>query len=63
MLFVRAFAVWLVLTVAFEFGFGRARGCSWELLLHDYNLFAGRLWLLVLLMVLCAPYLALKLRS
>lgn len=48
--------IWLTLTVAFEFAFGRyAARKSWELLLQDYNLLAGRLWPLVLLAVALLP--------
>jgi len=47
---------WTVMTVLFEFGFGHyIMGNSWEKLLADYNLFAGRLWVLVLLAVLAGP--------
>jgi hypothetical protein len=49
--------VWVLMTLCFEFGFGRYRGNSWEQLLEDYNLFKGRLWILVPLWVLIAPYL------
>lgn len=51
-------AVWLALTIAFEFLFGHfvARH-SWGRLLHDYNLCAGRLWLFVLVFVAIAPLL------
>lgn len=53
--------VWLVLTVAFEFLFGRyVLKESWENLLADYNIFKGRLWLVVLLTVLAGPYVAAK---
>lgn len=48
---------WLVLTLLFEFGFGRARGVPWSVLLRDYNLAAGRLWPLILLVVTFAPFL------
>ncbi len=42
--------LWLALTVAFEFGFGRwVGGHSWSKLLGDYNILKGRLWLLMLL--------------
>ncbi len=55
----RAVAVgllWLAMTIAFEFVFGHyVRGLSWNILLHDYNIFAGRLWLLVLVWVTLAP--------
>ena len=49
--------VWLVMTLLFEFGFGRWRGNSWEKLLEDYNLVKGRLWVLIPIFVLIAPYL------
>ena len=42
--------IWLVLTILFEFVFGHyVMGHTWSRLLHDYNIFAGRLWSLVLL--------------
>ena len=57
----RAIAVgllWLVMTIAFEFLFGHfVAGHSWERLLHDYNLLAGRVWPLVLVWVAVSPYL------
>ncbi|TCZ73340.1 hypothetical protein [Flaviaesturariibacter aridisoli] len=53
--------LWLVLTLAFEFGFGRYQGRSWPQLLADYHLLRGRLWLLVPLWVALAPYLFYKL--
>ena len=49
--------VWLFLTLLFEFGFGRARGVPWSVLLRDYNLAAGRLWPIILLVVTFSPYL------
>ena len=49
-------AAWLALTVAFEFGFGRLVAHeSWEDLLADYDLRAGRLWPLVLLWIAVGP--------
>lgn len=49
-------ALWVAMTVSFEFGFGHyVAGHSWEKLLADYNLFAGRLWVLVLLSTFAAP--------
>lgn len=49
-------ALWVTLTVVFEFTFGRfGRGLSWHVLLSDYNLFRGRLFLLCLLSALLAP--------
>lgn len=51
--------IWVAMTVIFEFGFGHyIMGHSWSKLLHDYNLLAGRLWLVVLLAILTGPYLA-----
>lgn len=49
--------VWVLMTLCFEFGFGRFRGNSWDTLLQDYNLARGRLWVLIPLWVLVAPYL------
>jgi hypothetical protein len=50
-------ALWLVLTLAFEFLFGRyvARK-SWQHLFHDYNVLAGRVWVLIPAWVAAAPY-------
>ena len=48
--------VWLALTVAFEFGFGRAIAhTSWDELLADYDLRKGRLWPLVLAWIALGP--------
>jgi hypothetical protein len=50
-------SMWLALTVSFEFLFFHyVRGAAWDVLLHDYNIFEGRLWILVLLWVTIAPY-------
>jgi hypothetical protein len=47
---------WLVLTVIFEFLFGHfVMGHPWSSLFHDYNLLAGRLWVLVLIWIAAAP--------
>ncbi|MDD3190754.1 MAG: hypothetical protein PHI66_03640 [Candidatus Pacebacteria bacterium] len=51
-------AYWLCWTVTFEFIFGHfVFGNSWEKLFADYNIFAGRIWVLVLLTTFAAPYL------
>lgn len=51
-------AVWVVLTVGFEFLFGHyAAGHPWERLVADYNLAEGRLWPVVLAWVAAAPWL------
>lgn len=52
--------MWLVLTLCFEFGFGRYRGNSWSTLFADYNLLKGRLWILVPIWIAVAPYLFYK---
>lgn len=49
--------LWLVLTLAFEFGFGRfVGGRSWSALLEEYNLPAGRVWVFIPAWVAVAPY-------
>ncbi|TAJ78301.1 MAG: hypothetical protein EPO42_08130 [Gallionellaceae bacterium] len=48
---------WMALTVAFEFLFFHyVGGHSWEALLANYDMARGRLWPLILLWVLVAPY-------
>lgn len=50
-------ACWLVMTVAFEFGFGHyVAGHSWSRLLADYNLLEGRVWSLFLAWIAVLPY-------
>ena len=48
-------AFWTGLTVAFEFGMGRAGGHSWDDLLAQYALWRGSLWPLLLCWILIAP--------
>ncbi len=49
--------IWFVMTVLFEFGFGHfVMGHPWERLLRDYNIFAGRLWVLFLLWTTFSPW-------
>jgi hypothetical protein len=53
---LRLGALWAAMTVAFEFSFGRfVAGHSWSRLLHDYDLSAGRLWLLFVAWIGVAP--------
>lgn len=53
---------WLLMTVAFEFGFGHyVAGHTWERLLADYNLLRGRVWLLFLAWITVAPFVMHKL--
>jgi hypothetical protein len=50
---------WLVLTLVFEFGFGRlVQGRSWDELLQAYTFADGNLWPLVLVVTAVAPSLA-----
>lgn len=50
--------VWLALTMAFEFFMGLVlAGKPFAAVLHDYNLCAGRVWVLFLLWILLAPWL------
>lgn len=56
--------LWLGFTVAFEFLFGHfVAGHSWSRLFHDYNLFAGRVWVVILVWVALAPYLFYQLQK
>jgi hypothetical protein len=46
-----------IMTVIFEFGFGHyIRGFSWDYLLADYNIFEGRIWILILLAEFIGPW-------
>ena len=56
--------IWLTMTVIFEFVFGHfVAGHSWSQLFMDYNLFRGRVWILVLVWILVAPYVCYRIRS
>lgn len=53
--------LWLCITVLFEFVFGHCvMKHPWEKLLADYNLFNGRLWVMVLLNNIIAPVVSFK---
>jgi hypothetical protein len=52
--------LWLTLTVIFEFGLGLLRGSSWSTMLEDYNIFHERVWILILIWTVLAPYLIFK---
>lgn len=48
--------MWTAMTLAFEFGFGHyVAGTSWEALLENYDVLHGRIWVLVLVVLLLAP--------
>lgn len=49
--------LWVALTVAFEFLFFHyVAGHSWSVLLANYNMFNGRVWIVVPVWVAAAPY-------
>ena len=55
---------WLLMTVLFEFGFGRyVAGHSWQRLFADYNLLRGRVWPLFLVWILVLPVVVFSLRT
>lgn len=55
---------WMALTVAFEFLFFHyVAGHPWSALLANYDIMAGRVWVLVLLWVAVAPYLFFRLTA
>ncbi len=57
-------SIWLFLTILFEFGFGHfVMGKPWGVLLQQYDVQGGNLWVLVLFVILVAPYLSGKLRG
>lgn len=55
--------IWTLLTVVFEFSLGRLTGKSWHYLFQDYNLFAGRIWLLFLMILFLLPHIIYALRN
>lgn len=56
--------IWLLLTLAFEFGFGHfVMATPWPTLLAAYKIWEGNLWILVLATTTVAPYLSAKFRG
>ncbi len=56
--------LWLAMTVAFEFLLSHyVAGHPWDRLLHDYNLFTGHVWVILLAWVTVAPYIFFRLRG
>jgi hypothetical protein len=49
--------IWLLLTLAFEFGLGALQGMPLRMMLTEYDVTQGRLWPLVPFTVLVAPVL------
>ena len=55
-------AIWLISTIIFEFIAGYfVFGNSWEKLFADYNILRGKIWSLVLITLLFAPYISKRL--
>ena len=48
--------VWMVLTILFEFVLGRMMNNSWEELLQNYDLLAGKIWPVFLICLFLIPY-------
>lgn len=56
--------LWLVLTIVFEFGFGRlVQRRTWTELLQAYAFRGGNLWPVVLVVTLVSPWVAARLRG
>lgn len=57
-------ALWLLLTLAFEFIAGHFLfGQPWSRLLADYNVAKGRIWVLVLITTTMSPFVAARARG
>lgn len=57
-------ALWLALTVAFEFLFFHyVAGHPWPVLLDAYNICEGKVWVLVLVFIAVAPYLSYRMHE
>jgi hypothetical protein len=55
--------LWFVMTVAFEFLFGHyVDGQPWPTLFHDYNILAGRVWVIILIAAFVGPYCSYRMR-
>jgi hypothetical protein len=56
--------LWLALTLAFEFGFGRfVQNKAWTELFAAYTFKGGNMWPLILVVILVSPWLAAKWRG
>jgi len=56
-------AMWLALTLAFEFGLGHALGRPWNALLSDYDLSRGGLLSIGMVVLALSPWLAARIRQ
>ena len=56
--------LWVALTLAFEFLAGHfIFGNAWSQLLEDYDVFRGRIWILVLITIALAPFACARIRG
>lgn len=56
--------IWLLFTVIFEFALGRlVMQRPWTLLFNDYDLLAGRVWILFLAWLTISPYVFFRFRN
>jgi hypothetical protein len=55
--------LWLLLTLAFEFGFGLAQQKSWAELMEAYTFKGGNIWPLVLVAAFISPWLSARWRG
>jgi hypothetical protein len=56
-------AMWLGLTLAFEFGLGRALGRPWNALLADYDLTRGGFLSIGMVVLALSPWIAARIRK
>ena len=56
-------AMWLALTLAFEFGLGRALGRPWDAMLADYDLTRGGLLSIGMVVLALSPWIAAHFRE
>jgi hypothetical protein len=56
--------MWLCMTLVFEIGLVKVLlGYPWSRVLHDYNILAGRVWVLIPLWTLIGPYVFFRLKK
>jgi hypothetical protein len=57
-------AIWVALVLLFEFGLGHfVAGKPWSDLLADYNVFRGRVWVVIPILTAIAPYISARVRE
>ena len=56
-------ALWLALTLAFEFGLGRTLGRPWDAMLADYDLSHGGLLSIGMVVLALSPWIAVRIRK